>query len=149
MKSPDLFRFTAGLLVGLLAAGLLLNSPDWVKIARAGADQAGQPSIQVIPVQISRENQGIAMVDTRSKTIWVYELFDRQTGFKQIRLMAARTWEYDRLLNEWNSAEPTPQQIRNALENIHQQQMIEAIGPGEPVGTTEIKSKTDTTGTGN
>lgn len=149
MKSPDLFRFTAGLLVGLLAAGLLLNSPDWAKIARAGADQAGQPSIQVIPVQISRENQGIAMIDTRSKTIWVYELFDRQTGFKQIRLMAARTWEYDRLLNEWNSAEPTPQQIRNALENIHQQQMIEAIGPGEPVGTTEIKSKTDTTGTGN
>jgi hypothetical protein len=149
MRSPDLLRFTSGILIGLLAAGLLFYIPGRPGTVRAGSDQNSQSSIQVIPIQISRENQGIVMVDTRSRTIWIYELFDRQTGFKQIRLMAARTWEYDRLLTEWNSAEPTPQQIRNALENIHQQQMIEAIQPEESAGATESESKTDTKVTGN
>ncbi len=124
MKSPDLLRFTTGMLIGLLAAGLLFNIPGRPGTVRAGSDQPGNASILVVPIQISRENQGIAMVDTRNRTIWIYELFDRQTGFKQIRLMAARSWEYDRLLTEWNSADPTPQQIRTILENIHQKQLL-------------------------
>lgn len=144
MRSPDLLRFTTGILIGLLAAGLLFHAPVRPGIVWGAGDQTGAASIQVIPIQISRENQGIVMVDTRSKTIWIYELFDRQTGFKQIRLMAARTWEYDRLLTEWNSAEPTPQQIRSVLENIHQQQMMEAIQPREPAGENESKTETST-----
>lgn len=116
--------------MGIAAAALLLRSPFEPFAARAAESAAS--TILAVPVQISRDNQGIALIDTRSRTIWVYEFFDRQTGFKQIRLMAARSWEYDRLLSEWNSADPTPQQIRAVLENIHQKQMLEAIQPTPP-----------------
>ena len=134
MASSNLLRFTLGAAVGVLAALLLFHTPISPYTAQASADLASGSAILAVPIQISRENQGIALIDTRNRTLWIYELFDRQTGFKQIRLMAARSWEYDRLLTEWNSAEPTPQQIRTVLENIHQKQMLESIQPAEPAG---------------
>ncbi|HPB92477.1 MAG TPA: hypothetical protein PLR31_02870 [Anaerohalosphaeraceae bacterium] len=141
MASSNLLRFTVGAAVGLLAAMLLFHTPISPYTAQASADLASGSAILAVPIQISRENQGIALIDTRNRTLWIYELFDRQTGFKQIRLMAARSWEYDRLLTEWNSAEPTPQQIRTVLENIHQKQMIESIQPAEPAGEKANQSK--------
>jgi hypothetical protein len=141
MASSNLLRFTVGAAVGLLAAMLLFHTPISPYTAQASADLASGSVILAVPIQISRENQGIALIDTRNRTLWIYELFDRQTGFKQIRLMAARSWEYDRLLTEWNSAEPTPQQIRTVLENIHQKQMLESIQPAEPAGEKTNPSK--------
>lgn len=128
--------------MGLAAAALLLRSPLEPFAARA-AESVAPSTILAVPVQISRDTQGIALIDTRSRTIWVYEFFDRQTGFKQIRLMAARSWEYDRLLTEWNSADPTPQQIRSVLENIHQKQMLEAIQPIGPDSEKPNQSQTE------
>lgn len=141
MASSNLLRFTVGAAVGLLAAMLLFHTPISPYTAQASADLASGSAILAVPIQISRENQGIALIDTRNRTLWIYELFDRQTGFKQIRLMAARSWEYDRLLTEWNSAEPTPHQIRTVLENIHQKQMLESIQPAEPAGEKTNQSK--------
>ncbi len=145
MASSNLLRFTTGAAVGLLAAVLLFHTPAQLHPAQAAADLTGAPAILAVPIQISRENQGIALIDTRSRTLWIYEFFDRQTGFKQIRLMAARSWEYDRLLTEWNSAEPTPQQIRTVLENIHQKQMLESIQPEQPAGEKTNQPKTEST----
>lgn len=124
--------------MGLAAAALLFHSPFQPFPARA-AESLSSSTILAVPVQISRDNQGLAIIDTRNRTIWVYEFFDRQTGFKQIRLMAARSWEYDRLLTEWNSADPTPQQIRTILENIHQKQMLESIQPADDKKPLETK----------
>lgn len=137
-------RFTTGVVIGLLAAGLFLYSPARQGTALAGADPSDGGSVQMIPLQLSRESQGIVMMDTRTRTIWVYELFNRQTGFQQIRLLAARSWEYDRQLTEWNCGEPTPKQIRNVLEGVQQQQMIESILPQEPMDHMEQKPETNT-----
>lgn len=143
MKAPDHFiRFAAGVAVGLLAAGLFFTRSPGDGRLLAGADQPGA-SIQAIPLQMSRESQGIVMIDTRSRTLWVYEIFNRQTGFEQIRLLAARSWEYDRQLTEWNCGEPTPRQIRNVLEGVQQQQMIESILPPEPTENENQKSEID------
>ncbi len=142
MGALNRFRFIAGIAVGIAAATLLFRNPFEPFPARA-ADSPSTSTILAVPVQISRENQGIALIDTRNRTIWVYEFFDRQTGFKQIRLMAARSWEYDRLLTEWNSADPTPQQIRSVLENIHQKQMLEAIQPTPPETEKKTQSQTE------
>ncbi|HOQ05660.1 MAG TPA: hypothetical protein PKY88_10660 [Anaerohalosphaeraceae bacterium] len=141
MGALNRFRFIAGIAVGIAAAALLFRTPLEPLSVRAGEAPTAS-TILAVPVQISRDNQGIALIDTRNRTIWVYEFFDRQTGFKQIRLMAARSWEYDRLLTEWNSADPTPQQIRSVLENIHQKQMLEAIQPTPP--ETEKKNQSQT-----
>lgn len=146
MKTPDHFvRFTTGVLIGVLAAGMFFSAPDRPGQLWAGADRPTVDSIRVIPLQIGREAQGIIMVDTQTRTLWVYEILNRRTGLEQIRLLAARTWEYDRQLTEWNCADPTPSQIRTVLQGVQQQQMIESILPPEAEETERQKTKTDTT----
>ena len=77
---------------------------------------AAKNGIIVVPVQIARDSYGIAMVDTVAETTWVYELNSRGPAYSRLRLLAARSWLYDSLLQEFNTAEPTPEQIKAMLE---------------------------------
>ena len=36
--------------------------------------------------------------------------------------LAARSWRYDRLLHQYNTAEPKPEQVKMLLENLGQMQ---------------------------
>jgi hypothetical protein len=62
------------------------------------------------------------MVDTVGQTLWIYELNSRGPAHNRLRLLAARSWRYDRLLQQYNTAEPKPEQIRMLLENLGQLQ---------------------------
>ena len=72
--------------------------------------------IVVVPIQIARDSYGIAMVDKDAETMWIYELNSRGPAHSRLRLLAARSWRYDTLLQEFNTAEPTPEQIKALLE---------------------------------
>ncbi len=76
--------------------------------------------ISVVGIQIDRERYGIAMVDRASETIWIYEINSRGTGQSRLRLLAARSWKYDRRLEDLNNAEPKPEQIKMLLESVEQ-----------------------------
>jgi hypothetical protein len=76
--------------------------------------------ILVIPVQMVRDSYGLVMVDTNSQTLWVYEKNSRGPAHKRLRLLAAQNWQYDRLLQYYNTAQPRPEQIKEMLENIGQ-----------------------------
>jgi len=39
---------------------------------------------------------------------------------KRLRLLAARSWQYDRLLQAHNTDEPTPKQVKMLLESLGQ-----------------------------
>jgi len=77
--------------------------------------------ISVIPVQIERDSYGIVMVDKTKQTIWVYELNSKGPAHNRLRLLAARSWSYDRLLEDLNTAEPRPKQVRMLLESLSEQ----------------------------
>jgi hypothetical protein len=54
------------------------------------------------------------MVDVDTATIWVYEYV---CGKRQLRLAAARTWKFDRYLEEFNVEEDTsPSVIEQLVE---------------------------------
>ena len=102
--------------------------------------QAGQPAsvqaqqqstteggIIVVPIQLERDSYGLAMVDTKGQTLWIYELSRRGATYDRLRLVAARSWRYDRLLQQYNTAEPKPDQVRALLQNLIRQQR-EAAG---------------------
>jgi hypothetical protein len=78
--------------------------------------------IMVIPVQFDRDNYGLAMVDTLKETLWIYEITRDSRGpvHNRLRLLAARSWKYDRLLEEYNTAEPRPKQVKLLLEKLMQ-----------------------------
>lgn len=72
--------------------------------------------VSVHPIQIARDNYGIAMIDTENEHIWIYELGKSGTRKNKLKLVAARSWKYDRQLAQYNTTEPTPQQVKSLLE---------------------------------
>jgi hypothetical protein len=72
----------------------------------------------VVPVQIARESYGLAMVDTVSQTLWIYEINGRGPVHRRLSLLAARSWRYDRLLERYNTDEPKPEQVRILLGEL-------------------------------
>ena len=78
-------------------------------------------AITAVPVQLGRESYGLAMIDSEAQTLWVYEFNTRGQAFDQLRLIAARSFEYDRKLTEWNTAAPTPTQVKKILETMETQ----------------------------
>lgn len=86
---------------------------------QAGTTDSG---ISVIPVQLTRDSYGLAMVNTVEQTIWLYEIDSRSPAHNRLRLLAARSWKYDRLLENYNTADPKPEQVKLMLEKLAQQQ---------------------------
>jgi len=88
--------------------------------AQAEPPPVGDGAIMVIPVQIARDSYGLAMVDTDARTLWIYEINSRGPAHKRLTLLAARSWRYDRLLERYNTADPTPEQVKSLLQNVGQ-----------------------------
>jgi hypothetical protein len=56
------------------------------------------------------------MMDVDAGTIWCYEIDRGPHGEPQMKLVAARSWIYDRYLEEFNVAEPVPGAVRDMVE---------------------------------
>ena len=119
MKSINQKRFLLPvfLVVCILCLFFMGSKPD------AGSDAQANLSgdILVIPVQIERDSYGIVMVDKTKQTMWVYELNSKGPAHNRLRLLAARSWRYDRLIEDLNTAEPRPQQVRMLMESLSEQ----------------------------
>ncbi|MFA5253028.1 MAG: hypothetical protein WC454_10660 [Phycisphaerae bacterium] len=104
------------IVLGVLA--LFFTSSKLGSPANAQAElQADSNSeIMVVPIQIERDKYGLAMVDTVGQTLWIYELNGTGPAHSRLKLLAARSWQYDRLLKQYNTAEPKPEQVRMLLE---------------------------------
>jgi hypothetical protein len=120
-------RWRLGLILALAVVGLLLvggklrSQGDVVSRSVSG----GGENIMVVPVQLGRDSYGLAMVDTVGKTLWLYDVSSRGSARGGLRLLAARSWEYDRLLSDYNVGEPRPGQVRDILERINAAQQKE------------------------
>lgn len=93
--------------------------------------------IMVIPVQIDRNTFGVAMIDTIGQTLWVYEFNTRGPTHDRLKLMAARSFKYDRGLKQYNTAKPTPEQVKILLETLKEPGVIDTEIE------TEIEQKTE------
>lgn len=74
--------------------------------------------VSVVPIQLGRESYGVAMIDPKSESIWIYEINNRAASHNRLKLFAARNWHYDKMLEEFNSGEPKPQQVKNMIEQM-------------------------------
>jgi len=92
-----------------------LGSPE---DAQARLQTGTESGILVIPVQIGRDSYGLAMVDTVAQSLWLYELNSQGPAHSRLKLLAARSWQYDRLLQQYNTAEPKPEHVKMMLENL-------------------------------
>jgi hypothetical protein len=103
----------------LYFAGSRLGSPV---SARAQMQTGIESGILVIPVQIKRDSYGLAMVDTIGQTLWIYELNSRGPAHSRLSLFAARSYRYDKMLEQYNTAEPKPEDVKIILDKLGQRQ---------------------------
>jgi hypothetical protein len=104
-------------LLGVIAACLVVqivtgSQPAGAQVALpepAGA----QGSVVAVPGQIGPDMYGLYLVDTQHHTISVYQYISGNA--KELRLLAARTYNYDTQLDEYNT-KPSPREIRSLVE---------------------------------
>ena len=78
--------------------------------------------------QLSKGSHGIFMVDVDAMTLWVYEYLP-QKGC--LRLAAARTWRYDRYLENHNLCDLPPNVVEQMVEQ-QRQIRLKASGSRDP-----------------
>lgn len=111
--------------IGLLAnAAVMLfakgQAPDIVLDRSALAQatpQAGQPlgarGIYMMPAQLGQNAWGLYLMDVDSGTICVYKATPETSHF---RLMAARSFKYDRFLEDLNNETLRPKEVQKIVE---------------------------------
>ena len=112
-KSRETF-FLASILILMLLLGIKGVFP--VKETCATGEFTNNcNNITAFPVQLGKDSYGIAMIDNISEHIWIYEI--NRSG-NRLKLLAARSWQYDRSLDQFNTSDPTPEQVRKLLEKF-------------------------------
>jgi len=102
--------------LGMLALFFVGSKSGSPASANAEPQTSSKNEILVVPIQIEREKHGLAMVDMVNQTLWIYELNSIGPAHNRLRLLAARSWKYDRLLKQYNTSEPKPEQVKMLLE---------------------------------
>ena len=109
------------LVLGVLCLLFVSGRMGLPENAQGQLQSDSESGILVVPVQLGRDSYGLAMVDTAGQTLWIYEINSRGPAYNRLKLLAARNWKYDKLLQQYNTAEPKPEQVRMLLENLGQQ----------------------------
>src|SRR5438094_864940 len=73
---------------------------------------AGGAGLFVMPAQFSTTTWGCYLMDVDAQTLCAYQFIP---GEKQLRLVAARNFKYDRRLGNFNT-EPAPEEIKELLD---------------------------------
>jgi hypothetical protein len=92
----------AGLDVGLLGGA-----------AHAQTTAAGARGVFAFSGQLTKSTYGVFLVDVDTMTIWTYEF---QPQKECLKLAAARTWRYDRYLENHNVCDLPPEAVEEMVE---------------------------------
>ena len=121
--SPSMWLITS--LLAVIAVCLLIEVGASTSIALAQAnssDTAGQTDtdrLLAVAGQLSRDTYGLYLVDLDNTTICVYQyLPGKRTGMTELCLMAARSFAFDRRLEEYNT-KPSPREIKELIDQQH------------------------------
>ncbi len=107
-----LLAVIATALVGRWDAGLLSSTAVAQYAPAAGPSTVGARGIYAFTGQLGLKNYGLFMMDVDTGTVWCYEMARGRDNDLQLQLVAARSWIFDRFLEEFNVARPTPGEVQ-------------------------------------
>jgi len=110
----------------------MLTRSAWAQgLNTAAGPGLGARGIYAFTGQIDARTFGLFMLDVDSGTVWCYEMARNRPGDPvYMRLVAARSWLYDRYLEEFNAASPTPTEVRQLVEQQRVARQAQAARPG-------------------
>jgi hypothetical protein len=114
------------MLLAIIATTLITRRDDMGFLRSAFAQSTGMPrpnleggrGIYAFTGQVSRSTYGLFMLDVDTGTVWCYEL-DRGGPNRDeptLNLIAARSWVYDRYLEEFNTGDPIPSVVKQKVQ---------------------------------
>ncbi len=112
----------------LVIASCLVLRPDPLVTSVATAQPvaaSGARGIFAFTGQLSKTSYGVFMVDVDTSTIWCYEVDPEKPLLK---FVAARSWKYDRYLEEFNIDPDTAPAIVEELVEQQRQRRLESVG---------------------
>ena len=86
----------------------------------------GARGLFMMPAQLGPNTYGLYLMDADSQTITVYRALPDNSRFK---LMAARSFRYDRFLEDVNNETPTPKEVQKLIEAQRQREALEGKKP--------------------
>lgn len=93
-------------LLAIIATALIVRNGGSAPTALAqNQPLAGARGLFAFTGQLDSNAYGLFMLDVDQGTVWCYEI-DSVGGTRKLRLIAARTWVYDRYLQDFNCAQP-------------------------------------------
>lgn len=110
----------AALLAAMLMILLSRNNAPGILPAAFGQHQppiGGGAGVFIVPAQFSSNAFGCYLMDIDAQTLCVYQFFPAD---RQLRLVAARNFRWDRRLGNFNTEKPTPEEVRQLVEQQQQ-----------------------------
>lgn len=105
------------LLLAVIATTLIVRTdrgPIGIPTAFADSPMAGARGIFAFTGQIDTNRYGLFMMDVDTRNVWCYEYMP---GTRKMRLVFARSFDFDRYLEGFNlDKETTPEMIKKLLE---------------------------------
>ena len=86
----------------------------------------GARGLFMMPAQLGPTAYGLYLMDADSQTITVYRALPDTSRF---RLMAARSFRYDRFLEDVNNETPIPKEVQKLVEAQRQREALEGKKP--------------------
>lgn len=115
-------HWVIAVLLAVIATALWVRPPDGA-LRTATAQQsplAGARGVFAFTGPLDRDQYGLFMLDVDQGTVWCYG-FDNMGGTRKLRLIAARTWIYDRYLRDFNCAAPDFREIQALVKQQREQ----------------------------
>ncbi len=116
---------TGWLLAAVIGAGLAWLAGGWwsrPNDAMAQIDIGGSGDVVVVPMQMTPSTNGFILVDKLHQTICLYEYRPTAAADRQgLVLLAARNYRYDTQLEDYNTAQPRPDDVKQLL--LHAERM--------------------------
>ena len=101
----------------------MMDSAAYAQMTNAPADRMlGAKGIYMMPAQLGPTSWGVYLMDVDAGTICVYRANPDTLRF---RLMAVRSFRYDRYLDDFNNEGPTPKDIQKLVEQQRQRERLE------------------------
>ena len=100
-----------GALVAYVVTSLLTPATT---LALPGTSAISSDGILAVQARLSSEDYGLYLIDLNNQTILLYSYGGPWS--RGLRLLSARSFQYDRKLVDFNSAKPSPREVQQLIE---------------------------------
>lgn len=132
------------ILLAIIATALIVSPrASFLPTANASPSMLGARGIFAFTGQLDENSYGLFMMDVDSSNVWVYQY---QPGAKQLKLVAARSFLYDRYLEEYKNDPVTAPKVIKGMLDKQREIKARLNGGGVAASRVDTPLRTDLPG---